>query len=416
MKRAFAVFTGMCLLLTDISLATVRRVLFIGNSYTFTNSMPTMLQSFAAAKGDTLIFDQSDPGGFTFKDHSTYSPTISLIFSRPWDIVVLQEQSQMPAFPPAEVDTEVYPYARMLDSMIRVNDTCTETMFLMTWGHANGDPMNCGSYPVICTYAGMQQRLRESYLQMASDNHAIVAPVGAAWKVMIDSFPSTWLFQADSSHPVVNGSYLEACVLYSSIFHKHAYGCSYLAGLSTGTAQLLQRIADKVTLDSLTNWQQHGYYPSAAFRYATAGTTVTFSNNSAIPSYHNWSFGDATGDTAATPTHTYSSNGNYVVTHTVSNNCFTETFRDTLHIGSTSVSQYIAKQLRVTNNASGVNITVPGQCEFTHLDIYDMQGRAIGRYELKSSGINVQLVPGIYIYKAYSSTASVTEIGRFGAY
>ncbi len=46
--------------------ASTRKVLFIGNSYTYMNSMPTMLQAFANAMGDTLIFDESDPGGYTF--------------------------------------------------------------------------------------------------------------------------------------------------------------------------------------------------------------------------------------------------------------------------------------------------------------------------------------------------------------
>jgi hypothetical protein len=129
--------------------------------------------------------------------------------------VVLQEQSEMPSFPPAEVDTEVYPYAHALDSMIHANDSCTQTMFLMTWGHANGDPLNCASYPVICTYAGMQQRLHDSYMEMTQLNHAIVAPVGVAWREMIDSFaPGIWLYITDSSHPNIYGSFLEASVVY----------------------------------------------------------------------------------------------------------------------------------------------------------------------------------------------------------
>src|ERR1700748_2007916 len=177
---------------------TTRKVLFIGDSYTYVNNMPLMVKELAASLGDTLIYDESDPGGFTFEQHSSYAPTIAKIFSQQWDIVVLQEQSERPAFPPSQVALQVYPYARILDSLIHANDTCTQTMFMMTWGHANGDPANCPVYPVICTYEGMQQRLRESYMEMTEDNNAIVAPVGAAWKTIRDSFPTLELYQTDS--------------------------------------------------------------------------------------------------------------------------------------------------------------------------------------------------------------------------
>ena len=208
MKKYYKVGLVLCVFCLGVHsvLATTRKVLFIGNSYTYTNNMPLMLQQLSASLGDTLIYDESDPGGYTLAQHSAYAPTIAKIFSQQWDIVVLQEQSELPSFPPAEVDTEVYPYAHKLDSMIHANDSCTQTIFLMTWGHGNGDPLNCGSYPAICTYDGMQIRLRESYMQMTQDNHAIVAPVGVAWKMVMDSIPSIWLYISDSSHPLPTGS------------------------------------------------------------------------------------------------------------------------------------------------------------------------------------------------------------------
>jgi hypothetical protein len=51
-------------------------------------------------------------------------------------------------------------------------DSCTETVFYMTWGHQNGDPPNCAAYPQICTYSGMQDRLTQSYIEMGQINSA----------------------------------------------------------------------------------------------------------------------------------------------------------------------------------------------------------------------------------------------------
>ncbi len=398
--------------------AATRRVLFIGNSYTYVNNMPLILQNVALAKGDTLIYDESDPGGYTLAMHSTYAATIAKIFAQQWDVVVLQEQSQLPSFPPAEVDTEVYPYAHRLDSMIHANDSCTQTMFLMTWGHANGDPSNCAFYLVICTYTGMQMRLRESYLQMALDNHAVVAPVGMAWKKVMDSIPSIWLYMTDSSHPVVPGSYLEASVMYGSIFHKKTLGCTYTDGLSATVAGTLQQVADRVVFDSLSQWQQHGHYPYAGFSFAAAGTTVTFTGHSTTPAGSYWTFGDGGTDTASNPVHHYVSNGTYVVSHTVHTNCFSETFTDTLHIGVTAVADPVTQNsVAVTQLGNGnISFSIPAGSRLDFMEVYDLNGTMVRKYTLTGANIIDQFVPGFYHYKAFPADRSSVSIGKLVVY
>ena len=47
----------------------------------------------------------------------------------------------------------------------------------MTWGRKYGDQQNCQFYPPVCTYLGMQNRLRESYLSMSFTSNATF-PVG----------------------------------------------------------------------------------------------------------------------------------------------------------------------------------------------------------------------------------------------
>lgn len=411
MKRSIFLVLLLC---SIVAQATTRRVLFIGNSYTYTNNMPLMLQNIAAAMGDTLVYDESDPGGYTLQQHTVYAPTITKIFSQQWDLVVIQEQSELPAFPLSQVITDVYPYATRLDSMVHANDTCTQTMFMMTWGHANGDPPNCAAVPEICTYDGMQQHLRESYMQMALDNHAIVAPVGMAYKIMMDSTYSPWLYSADSSHPVVPGSYIEACVLYGSIFHRPALNCSYLSGLAAADAHLLQRVADKVVFDSLALWQGTGHYPSAYFTATLTGNDAAFTAYPGSPASHSWSFGDLVSDTAASPVHHYSSSGIYAVTHMVSTACFTEKIMDTLHIGTTAVP-VSGQQNNSVVVAAGSN-TIRYLCTLAagdELEIMDMNGRLLRRFNNQSLPAADQLVTGMYLYRLYTRDGASLETGKF---
>ena len=138
------------------------KVLFIGDSYISVNNLPLTVANMAKGHGDTLIYDSNTPGGTTFQGQCSNTTTLAKIAQGGWDYVVLQAQSEEPSFPPSQVQTDTYPYAHRLDSLIHAVDSCTETVFYMTWGHQNGDPPNCAGYPQICTYSGMQDRLTQS--------------------------------------------------------------------------------------------------------------------------------------------------------------------------------------------------------------------------------------------------------------
>lgn len=401
MKRTPSLLICFLLCATSV-LATKRKVLFIGNSYIYTNDLPGVLQQLATSMGDTLVYDQNTVGGQTLQGHSTDATTISKIFAQPWDIVVLQEQSQRPAFPPAQVATDTYPYAHKLDSMVKANNACSETFFFMTWGYQNGDASNCGFYPVICTYAGMQQRLRESYLQMAQDNNASVFPVGAAWKTVRDSFPAINLYNPDQSHPSLEGTYLAACVYYASIYHKSPLNSTYTAGLNATTAQNLQRIGGRTVLDSMEQWQQHGNYPLARFTSQQQGSTVNFSNQSMRANTWFWTFGDNATSAQQSPSHTYASNGTYQVTLNAGNGCMTDVQKATITNGTTSVGELNKdKDIIVSSCNHYLNVANPQQ-QKASLILFNTAGQIIHQYEINASTHSwpVSVAAGIYYYRA----------------
>ena len=173
------------------------KVLFLGNSYTSVNSLPQLVSNLALSLNESIYWESNTPGGYTLQGHSTNTTSLSKINLNSWDYVFIQEQSQIPSFPPLQVATDCYPYAALLVDSIRASNTCCEPVFYMTWGRENGDPLNCVNYPPLCTYDGMQARLRESYLQMSIDNQCTVSPVGAAWKYVRDHYRSIGLYTSD---------------------------------------------------------------------------------------------------------------------------------------------------------------------------------------------------------------------------
>lgn len=341
--------------------AQTTRVLFLGNSYTGVNDLPTLVEQVATSLGDTVVADANMPGGYTLAQHSTNSTSLALIDAQPWDFVVLQEQSQLPSFPQGQVDTDVFPYAAQLVDLVRQNDSCTTPVFYMTWGRENGDQQNCANWPPVCTYAGMQALLRERYLQMATDNSAACAPAGAAWAHVRDQHPGIDLYASDGSHPSVAGSYLVACTMYATFFRSSPVGAYHPAALHPDTAGLLQQAAAAVVLDSLATWNIGVLDPDAGFStFDLGGGVVQFDAVADNALAHTWSFGDGSTATTADPDHSYGAPGTYTVLHHVTDACGrSDTASATVAVGGVGLPEMAPSPVRAWCAGDRLRIEVP---------------------------------------------------------
>ena len=406
MKQKFTyVFAVFLICLTFSASADNKKALFLGNSYTFYNTMPQMIADIATSLGDTLIHDSSTPGGYTAQQHATNATTISKISQGGWDYVSIQCQSQEPSFSPGQVAANTYPYVGQLDSLIQANNTCAETLMFMTWGRKNGDASNCANYPPICTYNGMQQRLRDSYLLFANDFNTSVSPVGVAWKVMRDTYPNVDLYNPDESHPSINGTYLAACVFYCTMYKKSCVGSQYLpGGVGNADALNMQQIASSVVLDSLENWQSKGGIPDASFTYVPNANILSFTNTSKRYANSSWIFGDASAaNTTTSPTHTYTFSGTsftYTVCLEVSSACgkkdsTCQTITVNNSVGTNDFS--VTDKIKIGQGQG--QISVVNELQSCTLSIIDMNGRELKKSNLaigKSSITTNDYAKGIY--------------------
>lgn len=337
MKVVFSIFILLACSFSVLHAQLAKRVLFLGNSYTAVNNLPLIAQKLAESAGDTLVVDSNTPGGYTFQGHSTNATSVQKIQQGNWDFVVLQEQSQLPSFPISQVQSDVFPYAKTLDGMIKAANPCTQTMFYMTWGRKVGDATNCPNWPPVCTYQGMDSLLHLRYMMMADTNRALVSPVGAVWRYLIQHYPWLELYQADGSHPSVAGSYAAACSFYSAIFRKSPNLITEHYGLPDSVALYIKDAADKVVFDSLSHWHIGRYDPMAAFYFTlTNDSSVQFYNISEYADTYYWDFGDGDTTSQFSPLHTYSQSGTYTVTLFVNRCGMADTFESEIVINLVS--------------------------------------------------------------------------------
>jgi hypothetical protein len=321
-----------------------KEVLFIGNSYTYVNDLPNLVKQIALSFGDTLVHESSTPGGYSFNAHSTNTQTLNKINQQQWDYVVLQAQSQEPSLSPSYVNSNVLPAAQVLIDAIESNSLCTEPLFFMTWGRKFGDASNCVAYPPVCTYLGMQERLRTRYLDMTFTHDASCSPVGMAWKKSIEIDSTLNLYSSDNSHPSIYGSYLAACTFYSSIFKKSAVGSTYWPNaIDSASAYILQQIGSSTVLDSLGVWNVF----NADFGFQQYNDSISFTNLSSNYESVFWDFGDGITSTDENPTHNYTLNGSYTVILTAITN--TACIQDTLTISITVNINTVIDELKAPN-------------------------------------------------------------------
>ncbi|MEM7289612.1 MAG: DUF4886 domain-containing protein, partial [Pseudomonadota bacterium] len=170
------------------------RVLFVGNSLTFQNDMPSLVSKLAGSKGIFVVHDTVAAGGAKLSDHASNPKLADKIRETNWDFVVFQEQSQMPGFPEIQLEAEVYPFAKELADTVRSLAPGAKTVFYMTMAHKKGDQNNSTNIPEVSTYAGMQDRVNDTYVTLARRNRAKLAPVGRVWAEARSAYPELELY------------------------------------------------------------------------------------------------------------------------------------------------------------------------------------------------------------------------------
>lgn len=223
------------------------KLLFVGNSYTSHNNLPSIIQKMLESQGYSSQIDNSTFGGARLSEHwrngNGWSgwdiDTKDSIANNNYDSVVFQEQSL----------TTIEAPNSFLDNVKLFSDYTkakgSKVYLYMTWARETGDEAQYQTITSMHTKAGEL-------------NNVSVVPVGIAWKEAISQRPDIELYHEDGSHPSAMGSYLAACVFYAYFTLKSPIGLPNEikdVKLSIDDASFLQNIACEVVrkYNNITN-------------------------------------------------------------------------------------------------------------------------------------------------------------------
>ena len=176
------------------------RVLFVGNSYSFTSNMPHFISLLSDSTTTKLLTARSATGGASLKDHWTHQKglkTKKIIREGNYDIVVIQEHSM------GTIDKkdDFLNYTKKLCDLAKASGA--KPYLYVTWAR-----QKVPQYQNIIT---------EVYREAAEQNNCDLVLVGEAWEFARTLRPDVELFKSDGSHPSHLGAFLTACVFVNAL-------------------------------------------------------------------------------------------------------------------------------------------------------------------------------------------------------
>ena len=229
-------------------------IFFVGNSFTLGGPIPLLVQDLAVSAGfPEPRVDYRAVGGRTLEWHRSDADPDSAParIAEGWDVVVLQEFSTRPtdAIGPAERFKDDATFFHDLAIGSRPN---ARVILYETWARREGHSL----FPVTFDDPGdMQAQLRFHYFDAADryipmvameTPNVTVAPCGDAWERQLAGGEPPVLHAGDDYHAGAAGQYLNALVIYSTIYEHSALGLAPI-GVDPDVARQLQETADATT-------------------------------------------------------------------------------------------------------------------------------------------------------------------------
>ena len=172
------------------------RILFVGNSLTYTNDLPAMVRRIGELDGRRIETKMIAHPNFSLEDHLLSPGTRRTLKSGDFDVVVLQQG-------PSSLDESRRLLIRDVTRVRQMVPRRCRVAVLMVWPDARR--------------SGAFDRVIESHRLAAEAAGATLIPAGSAWKQMIDAGDGRSLYSKDDFHPAPRGTFIAALETYRAL-------------------------------------------------------------------------------------------------------------------------------------------------------------------------------------------------------
>lgn len=406
MKKLFVVLA--IFHLTQLEAQDTTKVLFIGNSFTSQNNLPELFRQLSIGAGELVEVAAHMPGGISVGDtaqgalaHMNNPVVYDLIRSDDWDFLILQDNQGRfclgyGQFPASSLVLEGH---LMIRDSLAFHQPCASMVWFAGFGPKDGYP------PYGNSGVALIDSIYQNYLFLNDTAEEVIAPIGPAFKRIISGYPSFNLWGADAIHPSLLGSYLTACVIFSTIYRSSPIRSSYNPGISVSADSILKITGYQATLDSLPFTGLLSITPEII----QSGNTLSINNSQQCAWYLNNSPIIATGCSVQ-----IDEPGVYFALATDLSGCEYRSWEITTSVvgvpESLNIDQRFDLAPNPANRYSNITFHIPIETAAS-VELYDANGMLIRSWQADSSEFTMHLeglAMGVYIV----SMKSMNEVAR----
>ena len=240
------------------------KILFIGNSYTYYNDMPDIVQLIATKAGYNVTVEHVTKGGWTLEKQADPADEVGAKVAEKldpknygkYDYVILQEQSHRPI-----TNTPSF-YDATRNLVGRIRAVGATPVLYATWGRKTGSG-TLATYNL--TNETMTYKLNAAYRAIGEELGVTVSHVGLAFYDVYTNKPGIDLYNKDLSHSSYEGSFLAAATLFATVFGADPTTVDYVGSCSAEAASVLMAAAKNATVNT----------PALPEEYKTSSVGVT---------------------------------------------------------------------------------------------------------------------------------------------
>ena len=174
------------------------KILFVGNSLTYTNNLPELVKQNAEQRGIHIDYKMIAYPNYAIEDHWNDGNVQKLIASEQYDYVIIQQG------PSSQNNGR----NMLIETGEKYSNICksnnAKLCYFMVWPSLN----------YYHTFDGVIK----NYKDAASINNSILIPVGTIWKKHFDSTDDFQYYGSDGFHPSLKGSTIAANAIVDSLF------------------------------------------------------------------------------------------------------------------------------------------------------------------------------------------------------
>ena len=172
------------------------RILFIGNSHTYNYEVPALVQLMAKEEGITCDVTMLAHGNWFLANHVKEAQTKFNILHGGYDYIVIQEHSRF---------------------LKHLEDYKAAVKTITVWAAEAGSRVVIYGTWSRKEERDIQESMNEVNREIASENNAILAPVGEAWWTYLESYPDIEMYEEDGAHASAAGAEFAAKIIWSAV-------------------------------------------------------------------------------------------------------------------------------------------------------------------------------------------------------